>query len=70
MADTITTEQSELLDVICRRTYGDESGYVEAVLEANPGLAIKGPILPRGTAIVLPDIEPIAEQIPVVTLWD
>ncbi|SMC43294.1 P2-like prophage tail protein X [Fulvimarina manganoxydans] len=70
MADTIVTETKEMLDVICRRTYGDESGYVEAVLDANPGLAALGPILPVGTSILLPDIPTAIEVVPVVTLWD
>ncbi|TFF20832.1 phage tail protein [Jiella endophytica] len=69
MADVTRTGQREVLDVVCRRSYGDESGYVEAVLEANPGLARLGPVLPFGTPIVLPAIETVSEQ-PVVTLWD
>lgn len=69
MADVTRTGQREVLDVVCRRSYGDESDYVEAVLEANPGLAKLGPVLPFGTAIVLPEIETVSEQ-PVVTLWD
>ncbi len=58
-----------MADIICRRTYGDESGYVEAVLAANPGLAAKGPILPMGTSVVLPDIV-TSTEVPVVKLWD
>lgn len=58
-----------MVDIICRRTYGDESGYVEAVLAANPGLAELGPILPKGTVVVLPDIE-TSTEVPVVRLWD
>lgn len=58
-----------MADIICRRTYGDESGYVEAVLAANPGLAAKGPILPMGTVVVLPDIE-TSTEVPMVRLWD
>ncbi|WP_322997537.1 tail protein X [Castellaniella sp.] len=69
MAEKITTGQGEMADIICRRTYGDESGYVEAVLAANPGLAAKGPILPMGTSVVLPDIV-TSTDVPVVKLWD
>ncbi|MGQ3670793.1 tail protein X [Xanthobacter sp. TB0136] len=69
MADKIITGQGDMVDTICRRTYGDESGYVEAVLAANPGLAAKGPILPMGTVVVLPDIE-ASTEVQVVKLWD
>lgn len=69
MADKIITGQGDMADIICRRTYGDESGYVEAVLVTNPGLAAKGPILPMGTIVVLPDIE-VSTEVPVVKLWD
>ena len=65
---TTTLQVAEALDAVCRRVYGDESGYVEAVLDANPGLT--GPILPAGTVIVLPDLAPPEEaDVAVVTLW-
>lgn len=65
---SITLQIAEALDAVCRRVYGDETGYVEAVLDANPGLT--GPILPAGTVIVLPDLAPPdAADVPVVTLW-
>lgn len=66
---TVTLAIPEALDAVCRRTYGDESGYLEAVLDANPGLT--APILPVGTVIVLPDLSaPAATDQAVVTLWD
>jgi len=42
---------------------------VEAVLDANPGLAELGAILPHGTAVELPDVQssPVAETI---NLWE
>ncbi len=70
MADTAVANQGEVLDVICTRAYGGESGYVEAVLNANPGLAALGPFLPMGTVVVLPEIAKAFEVTPVVTLWD
>lgn len=70
MPDPITSLQGDMVDAICRRTYGDESGYVEAVLLANPGLAALGAVLPMGTTVVLPDIEDTISETPVVTLWD
>jgi phage tail protein X len=67
---TYTTKQGEMIDVICRRAYGDESGYVEAVLNANRGLADLGPILPIQTVIVLPELTRAAPERTIVSLWD
>lgn len=67
---TISTLQGDMVDTICRRTYGDESGFVEAVLAANPGLAALGPVLPVGTQVFLPVLDPDPEQEQLVTLWD
>lgn len=69
MATTYMTHHGEMIDAICRRAYGDESGYVEAVLNANPGLAALAAPLPAGTVIVLPDVPKASEVIPVVSLW-
>lgn len=70
MAAIYTTVQGELVDAICRRAYGDESGYVEAVLDANPGLAAQAAPLPAGTIIVLPDVADRGAVVAVVKLWD
>lgn len=67
--DKIIAGQRDMVDAMCTRTYGDESGYVEAVLLANPGLAALGPIPPMGTVVKMPDIQ-IESDTPVVTLWD
>lgn len=70
MAKTITVGVPEPLDAVCRRHYGDESGYVEAVLDVNHGIAALGPILPTGTVLTLPDIEIAPEaSAEIVTLW-
>jgi phage tail protein X len=65
-----TTQQGEMVDAICRRVYGDESGYVENVLDANPGLAAQPIPLPIGTVIELPELTRAAEVVPVINLWD
>jgi phage tail protein X len=70
MATIYTTGQQEMVDAICRRAYGDESGFVEAVLEANPGLAALAAPLPIGTEITLPDLIAATEVVPVVSLWN
>jgi phage tail protein X len=67
--ETEISVQGDTVDLICRRVYGDESGYVEAVLNANPGLAAIGPILPIGTAVQMPELEKPAE-LPTISLWD
>ena len=70
MPTIYTTIQNEMIDAICRRIYGGESGYVERVLEANPGLAALPVLLPAGTKMVLPEIAKASEVVPVVSLWD
>ncbi|WP_018183977.1 tail protein X [Kaistia granuli] len=64
-----TTRQGDMIDAICTRAYGDESGYVEIVLDANPGLAALGVPLPIGTVIDLPEIPRSREAVAVVSLW-
>lgn len=64
-----TSKEGDVVDMICRKTYGDESGYVEKVLEANPGLAGHAPILPAGIVLFLPEILD-APVLPVISLWD
>jgi phage tail protein X len=60
-----------MVDIVCLAVYGEESGYTEAVLEANPGLADLGPVLPAGTVIKLPTISAADAGEPVVVrLWD
>lgn len=70
MTTTYTTKQNEMLDMICRHAYGDESGYVEQVLDLNPGLAAKAIPLPIGTEITLPDLPRAAPELKIISLWD
>lgn len=67
---TVIANQGDTVDAICWRYYGRTAGVTEAVLDANPGLADLGPVIPHGTAVTLPDAAPQAEQRQVVTLWD
>ncbi len=66
----VTLTIPETIDQVCRRIYGAESGYVEPVLAANPGLAAKTKILSVGTSIDMPEIAAPEAVAPVVTLWD
>jgi phage tail protein X len=66
---TYRTKDGDTLDWICHKHYGRTSGAVEAVLEANPSLASKGPIYTAGVSIKLPEL-PEAQAETVVRLWD
>ncbi len=73
MSRIYTTKAGDVLDAIVHGAYGRSAGITEAVLEANrgDGLADRGPVLPAGVVIVLPDI-PDAVEPPrkLVRLWD
>ena len=60
------TVDGDVLDAICWRHYGHERATA-AVLEANPGLAARGPVLPAGVVIELPDLQPPTTA--VIRLW-
>ena len=66
---TVRAAQGDTLDLICWRQYGRTAGVVEQVLEANPGLARLGPILPHGTLVQLPEIATQPHR-QTVQLWD
>jgi phage tail protein X len=62
------TLDGDVLDWICWRYYGRQSGAVEAVLAANVGLAERGPIYPAGVRVTLPELaEPVRQP---TRLWD
>ena len=69
MATQVRTIQGETVDALCWRHYGRTLGMTEAVLEANPGLAAKGLILPQGLLVSMPDL-PTPQPKPIVQLWD
>lgn len=69
MATTYHTSQGDTLDYICWKFYGQQSGAVEQVLTANPGLADLGPVLPENTAITLPDLSKPASELQPIRLW-
>lgn len=63
-------QQGDTVDAICWRHYGRTAGVVEQVLDANPGLADLGPVIPHGTQVLLPEQAVRAEQRQMVNLWD
>ncbi|WP_375705234.1 tail protein X [Bartonella sp. AA86SXKL] len=68
------------LDLICFQhamaVLGDRSqvgairGYCEATLQANPGIARYGALLPRGLKVILPEFVLSNPQSMVKRLWD
>ena len=71
MANSTIAQQGDTLSAICWRHYGRTSGgIVEKVLEANPGLALAGPVLPHGTRVTLPELQvAAAASLPQIQLW-
>lgn len=69
MATQMRTQQGETVDALCWRHYGRTQGAVEAVLQANPGLARHGLILPQGILVTMPALSAPPPQ-PTVSLWD
>lgn len=61
--------QGDTVDALCWRHYGRTAGVTEQVLDANPGLAEHGAVLPMGLEVELPDqpTQPVKRR---VQLWD
>jgi len=69
---TITQEGISLTRLVWRFMSRKPAGYVEQVLEANPGVLATQPYLPIGLKIKLPIVD-ITDDTParqVVRLWD
>lgn len=66
----VTAQQGDTVDALCWRQYGRTDGTVEAVLEANAGLADIGLVLPVGTVVYLPAIDTVDTSAPLVQLFD
>lgn len=66
----IRAQQGDSLDAICWRYYGRTAGVTETVLEANPGLAALGPIIPHGTLITMPEAPAQQTKTDTINLWD
>lgn len=68
MATTCRTSDGDLLDTLCQHYYGHLNGAVEAVLNANQGLADEPQPYRAGVLIVLPDLAVQTEAL--IQLWD
>lgn len=67
MATTCRTSDGDLLDTLCQQYYGHLSGSVEAVLDANQGLADEPQPFRAGVQILLPDL--LIQTDEVIQLW-
>lgn len=65
----VSAHQGDTVDLLCHR-HLRRTDIVVSVLEANPGLAALGAVLPMGTEVVLPDSAPAATTKTLVQLWD
>ncbi|ACO79376.1 Phage tail X protein [Azotobacter vinelandii CA] len=61
------TTDGDILDTLCHRHYGHLNGTLEAVLEANPGLADIPQPYSSGVLILLPDLQVANAE--TVRLW-
>lgn len=70
----VTALQGESLDALVWRSTGRDSGVVEAVLDANRGIAVAAAELGEGTTVLIPaNIITLAASplvIDTVQLWD
>lgn len=70
MADQLRARQGDTLDGLIWRERGLGPADLSAVLEANPGLAALGAVLPIGTPVIIPAISvPAIAVRDVVQLW-
>lgn len=70
---TVLTERArkgESLDALVWRVLGRTAGAVEAVMEANPGIAEVGAALPEGRLVSLPVTAAAETRAPLIQLWD
>lgn len=65
---TYITKDGDVLDEICWKYYGQTSGSLEKVLEANRHLAELGAIFSAGVKITLPDLDQ-EEATESIKLW-
>ncbi|WP_436882792.1 tail protein X [Enterobacter asburiae] len=65
----VTATQGDTIDLMCWHHYGKTRGVTERVYAANPGLCEKGPLLPAGTQVWMPEV-PEQTTAEIVQLWD
>lgn len=72
MAEQFTARQGDTLDGLLWRERGLQAVDLATVLDANPGVAGLGEVLPAGTVVTLPAslTSPGNTTLAVVQLWD
>lgn len=71
MADTIFAQQGDTLDALLWRERGFGPDDLAGVLQANPGIAELGVLLPIGTGVIVPETAtPAPRTLPLIQLWD
>lgn len=69
MSRIYRTKDGDMVDAICHAHYsGAVDPQTSLVLDANPGLAALGPVLPKGLLITLPDLPETQSSDP-IRLW-
>lgn len=68
----LVARSGDKLDLLLFREAGLSASHLTRVMEANPGLADLGPILPLGTIVIVPaTAETSASRTrPLIQLWD
>lgn len=66
----LQAHQAEPLDALLWRGTGRGSGAIEAVLDANPGLAALSTALPEKHVVTVPPAALQPATAPLVQLWD
>ncbi|MCH8686469.1 tail protein X [Pedomonas mirosovicensis] len=66
----LTATQGDTLDALLWRETGLGADALPVVLDANPGLADLGPVLPVGIGVAVPDLRPGPSSLPLIQLWD
>ncbi len=61
--------QGDTVDLLCFRHLGRTAGVTEATLQLNRDLAARGPVLPAGVLVTLPEATSVAAP-PTLQLWD
>lgn len=64
------SEPGDTVDKLVWRELRKGPAAVERVLDANPGLADLGTVLPNGTVVMIPTTAGAAAAQPLVQLWD
>ncbi|AIU88989.1 tail protein X [Pectobacterium odoriferum] len=65
----VRAQQNDTVDLLCWRYYGRTDGVTEGVYAANLGLCERGPLLPAGLLVTLPDVTAATQQ-EIIQLWD